>query len=53
MFSVGANVLPALLLPLVGAAIAHDHGEIAMIGLAALSVLAGVVNLRPAVPAEG
>ena len=53
MFSVGANVLPAVLLPLVGAAIAHDHGEIAMVGLAALSVLAGVVDLRPAVPAEG
>jgi hypothetical protein len=50
MFSVGANVLPALLLPLVGAAIAHDRGEIAMIGLAAISVLAGALNLRPAVP---
>jgi MFS transporter, CP family, cyanate transporter len=51
LFSVGANVMPAVLMPAVGALIASGDGEIAFLALAGLSLLAGILNLRPAVPA--
>jgi predicted MFS family arabinose efflux permease len=52
VFSVGANLMPALVLPPIGAAIDAGRGELAMFALAAASLLAGLVNLRPAVAPE-
>jgi len=50
LFSVGANVLPLALAPIVGAAISEGHGTEALLVLAVVPLLAGVANLRPAVP---
>ena len=50
LFSVGANVLPLAVMPAAGAAIGAGRGELAMIGLAAITVAAGLANLRPAAP---
>jgi predicted MFS family arabinose efflux permease len=58
LFSLGANVLPLAATPPVGAAIGSGDGDIAMLALAAISLAAGLANLRPAadaapkVPAE-
>jgi predicted MFS family arabinose efflux permease len=49
LFSVGANVLPAVVTPFVGAAIAADRGELAVLALAGLTIAAGLANLRPPV----
>ena len=51
LLSVGGNILPLALLPLVGAAIEAGRGEVALCGLAVLPVLAGLANLRPVVSA--
>jgi hypothetical protein len=50
LFSVGANVLPLAVMPAAGAAIGAGRGELAMIALAAITVAAGLANLRPAAP---
>ncbi len=52
--SSGANVIPIVAIPLVGAALEHGNGEAGMLALTAVVVLAGVANLRPATrPATG
>ncbi len=48
MFSVGGNVLPLIVMPAIGAAISAGNGETALLALAALPLLAGLANLRPA-----
>lgn len=52
LFSLGGNVLPLVITPSVGGAIEHDNGELAILILAAIPLLAGLVNLRPAAPRE-
>ena len=52
LFSVGGNILPLAATPLVGAAIASGDGDDAILALAAIAVLAGLVNLRPVAPPE-
>lgn len=47
LFSVGANVLPAAATPPIGAAIAAGDGELALLALAAISLAAGLANLKP------
>jgi hypothetical protein len=49
LFSVGANLLPLVVTPPVGAAIGDGHGDLAMLLLAAVTAAAGLANLRPAV----
>jgi hypothetical protein len=46
--TVGANATPIWAIPLIGSALADDHGEAAFLLLAAFVALAGVANLRPA-----
>ena len=46
--SLGANMFPAAAIPLVGVALDAGRGEEALIAIAAVVALAGVVNLRPA-----
>ena len=48
LLSVGGNVLPLAVLPVLGAAIENGNGELAFAALAALPLLTGLVNLRPA-----
>lgn len=48
----GCNVLPILVVPLVGAALAAGDAEVAWLGVAALAVIAALLNARPAVPAS-
>jgi hypothetical protein len=50
VLSVGANALPLAVAPLVGDAIADGNGEAALLGLAVVPLIAGLLNLRPAVP---
>ncbi|MQA74199.1 MAG: MFS transporter [Solirubrobacterales bacterium] len=50
LFSVGANILPLAIMPAVGAAIGAGRGELALLGLAAITVLAALANLRPPAP---
>jgi len=45
LFSVGGNLLPLAVTP----AIASGDGDLAILLLAGISVLAGLANLRPAV----
>jgi len=45
---VGANAFPIPVIPLVGAAIAADNPEVAFLPLAALVLVAGIANARPA-----
>lgn len=47
LLSVGANLLPALLLPPVGSAIESGRGDLGILALAAVSLVAGLANLRP------
>ena len=47
LLSVGANLLPAVLMPPIGSAIDSGHGEIGILALAVISLLAGLANLRP------
>ncbi|MGH2986256.1 MAG: MFS transporter, partial [Solirubrobacterales bacterium] len=49
LFSVGANILPLAVTPPIGAAIGSGDGDLAILALAALSLAAGLANLRPAV----
>ncbi|HLM31345.1 MAG TPA: hypothetical protein VK326_06760 [Solirubrobacterales bacterium] len=49
LFSVGGNLLPLAVTPAIGAAIASGDGDLAILLLAGISVLAGLANLRPAV----
>jgi predicted MFS family arabinose efflux permease len=49
LFSVGANLLPLAVTPPIGAAIGSGDGDLAMLALAAISLAAGLANLRPAV----
>ena len=49
LFSVGANLLPLAVTPPIGAAIASGDGDLAFLALAAISLAAGLANLRPAV----
>lgn len=49
LFSVGGNVLPLVVTPVIGAAIASGNGDLAFGLLAAISLAAGLANLRPAV----
>lgn len=51
-FSLGGNLLPLVLMPLVGAALDSGNGEEAMLGLAILPLLAGLANLRPVTARE-
>ncbi len=48
LLSVGGNVLPLAVLPVLGAAIEHGNGEVALCALAALPLLTGLANLKPA-----
>ena len=50
LLSVGGNILPLAVMPVVGAAIADGKGEIALIALAVVPLLSGLANLRPAAP---
>ena len=50
LLSVGGNILPLAVIPLVGAAIGSGHGTAALLALAAVPLLAGLLNLRPAAP---
>jgi len=50
--SVGGNFLPLAVVPAVGAAIGAGHGELALLALAVIPLIAGLANLRPAVPDE-
>jgi hypothetical protein len=52
LFSVGGNLLPLVATPPFGAAIASGHGDLAFVALAAVSLLAGLVNLRPVAPPD-
>ncbi len=52
LFSVGGNLLPLVATPPLGAAIASGHGDLAFAALAAISLLAGLVNLRPVAPPD-
>ncbi|MSO41117.1 MAG: MFS transporter [Solirubrobacterales bacterium] len=45
----GATTLPILVVPVIGAALASDHGGAAWLALAAFVLLSGLVNARPAV----
>jgi predicted MFS family arabinose efflux permease len=49
LFSVGANLLPLAVTPPIGAAIGSGDGDLAILALAAISLAAGLANLRPAV----
>jgi predicted MFS family arabinose efflux permease len=46
--SSGANVIPAVAIPIVGGALDSGHGEAALLVLAVLVVVGGIANLRPA-----
>ena len=48
-FVVGANFLPAVLMP----PIDSGHGEIGILALAVISLLAGLANLRPVAEPAG
>lgn len=48
LLSVGGNVLPLAVLPVLGAAIEHGNGELALCALAVVPLLAGLANLKPA-----
>ena len=50
LFSVGGNVLPLVVMPPLGAAIAAGNGDLALLALAAVSAVAGALNLRPVAP---
>jgi hypothetical protein len=52
LFSVGGNLLPLVATPPLGAAIASGDGDLAFLGLAAITLLAGVLNLRPVSPPD-
>lgn len=49
LFSLGGNALPLLATPPVGAAIATGDGDVAMLALALVSLMAGLANLSPVV----
>ncbi len=49
LLSVGGNLLPLLVTPVIGSAIASGDGDLAFLLLAAVSLTAGLANLRPAV----
>lgn len=49
LLSVGGNFLPLAVTPAIGAAISSGDGDLAILLLAAISVLAGLANLKPAV----
>jgi MFS family permease len=51
LFSVGANILPLVVTPPIGAAIGAGDGDLAILALAAVTLAAGLANLRPAVAA--
>jgi predicted MFS family arabinose efflux permease len=46
----GSNALPIFVVPVVGSALAAGNGDLAWIGLAAFTVMVGVINVRPALP---
>jgi DHA1 family inner membrane transport protein len=48
----GPNVIPIIVIPLVGSALAHGHGPLALVLLAVFVALAGAANLRAPVAAE-
>jgi hypothetical protein len=50
LFSVGGNLLPLAVTPAIGAAISSGDGDLAMLLLAGIALVAGLANLRPAVP---
>ena len=47
--TLGANLFPMAAIPLIGLALDAGRGEAALFALAALAVVAGLVNLKPAV----
>lgn len=49
VLQLGANAVPMVVIPIVGAALAEGNGEVALIALAAFSAVGGVANFRPAV----
>ena len=51
VLQLGANAIPMIAIPIVGAALAAGSGEAALFALAAFCGAAGVANLKPAVPA--
>lgn len=50
VLQIGANAIPLVVIPIVGAALAAGSGEAALFALAAFVALAGVANFKPAVP---
>ena len=52
VLQVGANAVPMIVIPIVGAALAEGSGEAALIALGAFCAIGGVANLRPAVRAR-
>ena len=46
----GPNVVPIIVIPLVGSALAQGHGSFALVLIAAFVALAGAANLRPPTP---
>lgn len=50
LLSVGGNLLPLAVMPAIGAAISSGDGELALLALAAVPLLAGLANLKPAAP---
>jgi nitrate/nitrite transporter NarK len=50
VLQVGANIVPMIAIPIVGAALAAGDGDAALLALAAFVAAAGLANLKPAVP---
>jgi predicted MFS family arabinose efflux permease len=50
LLQLGANAIPMIAIPIVGAALATGSGDTALLALAAFCALGGLANLRPAVP---
>jgi nitrate/nitrite transporter NarK len=54
LLQLGANAVPMIAIPIVGAALAAGSGDTALVALAAFCALGGIANLRPVVaPASG
>ncbi|MGH2992194.1 MAG: MFS transporter [Solirubrobacterales bacterium] len=52
VLQLGANAVPMIVIPIVGAALAEGSGEAALIALGAVCAIGGVANFRPAVRAR-
>ena len=52
LLQVGGNVVPVLVVPLFGAALASGDSDAAFLALAAFALFTAALNARPAVPSE-